>query len=137
VELEYEPQQGKGTMNRILLSCAGMLAGLAVLATPRSGDACSICDPDRPRCLEAINSRCSTYAYSKTVTVCETYQTSCAYAYAPGEISADGSIARAAASQPPELLAEQARGCHGLIVDRAYSDARQAQARAGSTQIVL
>jgi hypothetical protein len=71
------------------------------------------------------------------VTVCETYQTSCAYAYAPGEISADGSIAGAAASRVPETPAEQVRGCHGLIVDRVYSDARQAQVRAGSNRIVL
>lgn len=124
-------------MKRILTSCAVTLAGLAMLAIPRSADACSRCDPERPRCMAAVNSRCGTYAYSKTVTVCEEYYTSCAYVYAPAEISADGSIATLASVPASGAADEQVRGCHGLIVDRAYSDARQAQARAGSKQIVL
>jgi hypothetical protein len=124
-------------MRRILLSCAVTLAGLAMLAVPRNADACSVCDTDRPRCNAAVNFRCSTYAYSKTLTVCEQYATSCAYAYAPAEISADGSIVNLAASPAAKQKTEQVRGCHGLIVDRAYTDARQAQARAGSRQIVL
>jgi hypothetical protein len=128
-------------MKRILMSCVVMLAGLAIMAVPRKADACSACDTSRPRCNAAVNSRCATYAYSKTLTVCEQYSTSCAYAYAPAEISADGSIASLAASPAPEANAkpdgEQVRGCHGLIVDRTYTAARQAQARAGSKQITL
>lgn len=124
-------------MKRTLMCCVLMLAGFTILAVPRQADACSACDTDRPRCNAAVNSRCTTYAYSKTLMVCEQYQTSCAYAYAPAEISADGSIASLAASAALEPDAEQVRGCHGLIVDRAYSEARQAQARAGSKQITL
>lgn len=124
-------------MKRILTSCAITLAGFAILAMPTSADACSRCDTTRPRCLEALNSRCSTYLYEKTVTICEEYYTSCAYVYAPAGISADGSIANLAASVGAESAAEQVRGCHGLIVDRTYSESRQAQARADTRQILL
>lgn len=122
-------------MKRIVMSCAGMLAGVAILAMPQSADACSECDPDRPRCRETINRRCNASAKQLW---CEEWVTSCAYAYAPAEISADGSVASLAAS--PSLdhrYAEQARGCHGLIVDRAYSPNRQAQAHTASKRIVL
>ena len=124
-------------MRRILTCCAVLLAGVAILSVPKDAGACSACDTERPRCNEALNFRCSTYAYSKTVIVCEQYATSCAYAYTPTEISADGSIVRLAASPAVEPDAEQVRGCHGLIVERSYTDARQAQARAVSRQIVL
>lgn len=124
-------------MKRILKGCAVLLAGVAILSLPESADACSVCDESEPKCNQAINARCSTYAYSKTVTVCETYYTSCAYAYAPAEISADGSIVSLANASEAEADADQVRGCHGLIVDRTYTDARQAQARASSNRIVL
>lgn len=124
-------------MKRIVTGCAVMLSGVAILALARAADACSTCDERVPRCNPAINSRCYVYAYSKTIMACDTYQTSCAYAYAPSEISADGSIVTPAASPAARPEAEQVRGCHGLIVDRTYTAARQAQARDGSKQIVL
>lgn len=118
-------------MKRMMMLC---VATLAFFGMPSKGAACSRCDTEEPKCLEAINIRC--YAYPKTRT-CDEYTTSCAYAYAPTGISADGSIADPAASPVPGSATEQVRGCHGLIVDRAYSDDRQAQARAGSEHIVL
>jgi hypothetical protein len=124
-------------MKRILTCCAVLLGCVAILSLPQNADACSTCDTEQAKCNAAINSRCYVYAYSKTVMACDTYYTSCAYAYAPAEISADGSIASLAALKAAESDGEQVRGCHGLIVDRAYSAARQAQARAGSKQIML
>jgi hypothetical protein len=124
-------------MKRILTCCAALLAAVAIFFLPGRADACSTCDERVARCNAAVNSRCYVYAYSKTIMACDTYQTSCAYAYAPAEISADGSIASLAVSQAAESDVEQVRGCHGLILDRTYSDARQAQARAGSKRIVL
>lgn len=121
-------------MKRILTSCAVILAGVAILASPGELDACSVCDSETPTCNPAINRRC--YAYPDEL-ACEEYRVSCAYAYAPAEISADGSIASLSISRQSAPTGEQARGCHGLILDRKYSETRESQARADSEHIVL
>lgn len=123
-------------MKRILTCCALALSALAVPASPRDAAGCSRCDPNAPRCQTANYSRCATYQYSKTLTVCEQEYYACAWVYAPAEVSADGSLATLAV-EAPTTSGEQVRGCHGLVVERSYSAARQAQARAGSREIVL
>jgi hypothetical protein len=124
-------------MKRILTCCALGLSALTLFGGPRDAAACSRCDPNAPRCQTANYSRCATYQYSKTVIVCEQEYYACAWVYAPAEVSADGSLATLAAEVSPSESAEQVRGCHGLVVERSYSAPRQAQARAGSREIVL
>lgn len=124
---------------KIILSCCALaLSAASLVFAPRDAAACSRCDPDAPRCQTANYSRCSTYAYSKAITVCEEWYAECAWVYAPDEVSADGSLALAAAQEPATLaVTEQVRGCHGLIVKRDYTAARMEQARAATRRILL
>jgi hypothetical protein len=124
-------------MKRFLMGCAVAVSGFLLLGLPKNATACSRCDPSAPRCQTANYSRCSTYAYSKTVTICEEQYAQCAWVYAPSEVSADGSLATLALAAPENVTRAQVRGCHGLIVDRAYAIDRQTDARASSREIVL
>jgi hypothetical protein len=116
----------------------GMIAAvlvlpLALLIRAEDAQACSQCAMDAPRCDPTNYRMCS--AHVKALT-CEDWHAACGYTYDAAEISADGSLAVLPAEDPAAVDVE-VRGCHGLIVHRAFSTDQVASYRDDSRRLVI
>jgi hypothetical protein len=106
---------------------------LALLIPAEDAQACSRCAMDAPRCDPTNYRNCAAYPRALT---CDDWQAACGFTYDAGKISADGSLA----ALPPEVPADvgaEVRGCHGLIVHRAFSADQVASFRDDSRRLVI
>ena len=121
----------------MLLSAAPFLA---LLGSPTGVDAlCMACSRSRPICERANYSGCqATQIAPDGSGFCDEWAANCAWVLNLSDIAADGSLALATTG---ELEADAVkgdaalRGCHGLIVEREYSERSVARLRAESKSL--
>lgn len=123
----------------IIGCCAVLMAATALLVPAREADAqCGRCSSTALRCEPYNYRKCIAGRDLKTgLQYCSEEAAACGFTYDAAAVGADGSLAAAGDAVTAAEATGHVRGCHGLIVARAYSVAQVARTRTATARISL